>query len=145
MRGTRLQPAVQRDEGSACRAMGHQEIVRGAGVQPAVPSLILIGWEGGIVINTIVIYGTKKAKPYTEYRQPTNSEPFPRIRTIYPHPHACSPSSPPSSSTLAFTFSLLWDLLIKARFSTELEPATFILRFLFCFSYMAQALTRTQS
>ena len=34
------------------------------------PSLILIGWEGGIVIYTIVIYGTKKAKPYTEYRQP---------------------------------------------------------------------------
>ena len=70
MRGTRLQPAVQRDEGSACRAMGHQQIVRGAGVQPAVPSLILIGWEGGIIIYTIIIYGTKKAKPYTEYRQP---------------------------------------------------------------------------
>ena len=36
MRGTRLQPAVQRDEGPACRAMGHQQIVRGTRVQPAV-------------------------------------------------------------------------------------------------------------
>ena len=58
VRGTKVQPAVQRDEGPDCRAMGHQQIVRGTMVQPAVQRD-----EGLIWIECFHVHSTDVACP----------------------------------------------------------------------------------